>query len=233
MKYQSLKERVQRANLALVEAGLVILTWGNASGADREAGVMAIKPSGVPYDRLGVDDIVVLSIKTGEVVEGSTRPSSDTATHLHLYREFPAIGGVMHSHSIYGTSFAQAMREIPCFGTTHADNFYGAVPVTRAMTDGEINQDYELNTGRVIVECFKKRGIDPEQVPGVLVASHGPFAWGLTVEKAVENAVVLEFSARMALNSLALSPGLAPISRTLLDKHFFRKHGPKATYGQK
>jgi L-ribulose-5-phosphate 4-epimerase len=233
MKYQSLKERVRRANLALVEAGLVILTWGNASGADRDAQVMAIKPSGVPYDRLGVDDIVVLSIKTGEIVEGSARPSSDTATHLHLYREFPAIGGVMHSHSTYGTSFAQAMREIPCFGTTHADNFYGAVPGTRAMTDGEINQDYELNTGRVIVECFKKRGIDPEQVPGVLVASHGPFAWGLTVEKAVENAVVLEFSARMALNSLALSPGLAPISRTLLDKHFFRKHGPKATYGQK
>jgi L-ribulose-5-phosphate 4-epimerase len=233
MKYQSLKERVQRANLALVEAGLVLLTWGNASGADRDAGVMAIKPSGVPYDRLGVDDIVVLSIKTGEIVEGSTRPSSDTATHLHLYREFPTIGGVMHSHSTYGTSFAQAMREIPCFGTTHADNFYGAIPVTRSMTDGEINQDYELNTGRVIVERFKKRGIDPEQVPGVLVASHGPFAWGLTVEKAVENAVVLEFSARMALNSLALSPGLAPISRTLLDKHFFRKHGPKATYGQK
>ena len=233
MKYQSLKERVHRANLALVEAGLVILTWGNASGADRDAGVMAIKPSGVPYDRLGVDDIVVLSIKTGEIVEGSTRPSSDTATHLHLYREFPAIGGVMHSHSTYGTSFAQAMREIPCFGTTHADNFYGPIPVTRPMMDAEINQDYELNTGRVIVERFKKGGIDPEQVPGVLVASHGPFAWGLTVEKAVENAIVLEFSAQMALNSLALSPGLSPISRTLLDKHFFRKHGPKATYGQK
>jgi L-ribulose-5-phosphate 4-epimerase len=233
MKYQSLKERVQRANLALVEAGLVLLTWGNASGADRDAQVMAIKPSGVPYDRLGVDDIVVLSIKTGEIVEGSTRPSSDTPTHLHLYREFPGIGGVMHSHSTYGTSFAQAMREIPCFGTTHADNFYGAIPVTRSMTDAEINQDYELNTGLVIVERFKKGGIDPEQVPGVLVASHGPFAWGLTVEKAVENAVVLEFAARMALNSLALSPNLAPISRTLLDRHFFRKHGPKATYGQK
>ncbi len=233
MKYQSLKERVHRANLALVEAGLVLLTWGNASGADRDAQVMAIKPSGVPYDRLKVDDIVVLSIKTGEIVEGSTRPSSDTATHLHLYREFPGIGGVMHSHSTYGTSFAQAMREIPCFGTTHADNFYGAIPVTRSMTDAEINQDYELNTGRVIVERFKKGGIDPEQVPGVLVASHGPFAWGLTVEKAVENAVVLEFAAHMALNSLSLSPNLAPISRTLLDRHFFRKHGPKATYGQK
>jgi L-ribulose-5-phosphate 4-epimerase len=233
MKYQSLKERVHRANLGLVEAGLVVLTWGNASGADPEAGVMAIKPSGVPYKQLGVDDIVVLSIKTGEVLEGSAKPSSDTATHLHLYREFAGIGGVMHTHSMCGTSFAQAMRDIPCFGTTHADNFYGTIPVTRAMNDVEINQDYELNTGRVIVECFKKRGINPEQVPGVLVASHGPFAWGATVEKAVENAVVLEFSAQMAMNSLALSPGLGPISQTLLDKHFLRKHGPKATYGQK
>jgi L-ribulose-5-phosphate 4-epimerase len=233
MKYQSLKERVHRANLALVEAGLVILTWGNASGADREAGVMAIKPSGVPYDRLKVDDIVVLSLKTGEVVEGSARPSSDTATHLHLYREFPTIAGITHTHSAHGTSFAQALREIPCFGTTHADNFYGPIPVTRAMTDAEINQDYELNTGRVIVECFKKHAIDPERMSGVLVASHGPFAWGLTIEKAVENAIVLEFSARMALNTLALSPNLPPISRTLLDRHFFRKHGPKATYGQK
>jgi L-ribulose-5-phosphate 4-epimerase len=194
---------------------------------------MAIKPSGVPYKQLGVDDIVVLSIKTGEVLEGSAKPSSDSATHLHLYREFTGIGGVMHTHSMCGTSFAQAMRDIPCFGTTHADNFYGTIPVTRAMNDVEINQDYELNTGRVIVECFKKRGINPEQVPGVLVASHGPFAWGATVEKAVENAIVLEFSAQMAMNSLALSPGLGPISQTLLDKHFLRKHGPKATYGQK
>jgi len=231
MNYQSLKERVLRANLALVEAGLVVLTWGNASGADRDAGVMAIKPSGIPYKLLRAEDIVVLSIKTGEVVEGSARPSSDTATHL--YREFPTIGGVMHTHSTCGTSFAQAMRDIPCFGTTHADNFHGPIPVTRAMTDAEINQDYELNTGRVIVECFKKRGINPEQAPGVLVASHGPFAWGATVESAVENAIVLEFSATMALNSLLLSPGLSPISQTLLDKHFLRKHGPKATYGQK
>jgi L-ribulose-5-phosphate 4-epimerase len=233
MKYQSLKERVHRANLALVEAGLVLLTWGNASGADREAGVMAIKPSGIPYKTLAVDDIVVLSIKTGEIVEGSARPSSDTATHLLLYQEFPRIGGVMHSHSTYGTCFAQAKREIPCFGTTHADNFYGPIPVTRDMTDAEINQDYELNTGRVIVETFKKRAIDPEQAPAVLVASHGPFAWGATIEKAVENAIVLEFAAHMALNSLALSPGLQPISKTLLDRHFFRKHGPTATYGQK
>jgi L-ribulose-5-phosphate 4-epimerase len=232
MQYQSLKERVLRGNLALVEAGLVVLTWGNASAVDREAGVMAIKPSGVPYDKLRADDIVVLSLKSGEIVEGTTRPSSDTPTHLHLYREFPALGGVAHTHSTCGTSFAQALKDIPCFGTTQGDNFYGSIPVTRPMTDAEISQDYELNTGHVIVECFKKRGIDPVQVPGVLVASHAPFAWGPTIEKAVENAIVLEFTAKMALKSLAISPGLSPMPKTLLDKHFFRKHGAKATYGQ-
>jgi L-ribulose-5-phosphate 4-epimerase len=232
MNNQSLKERVHRANLELVKAGLVVLTWGNASGADRDAGVMAIKPSGVPYDRLTLDDIVVLSIESGKVIEGSARPSSDTPTHLHLYRQFPSIGGIAHTHSTYGTSFAQALREIPCLGTTHADNFYGPIPVTRPMTDEEIGQDYELNTGRVIVECFEKRGLDPAQIPGVLVASHAPFAWGPTVEKAVENAIVLEFSAQMALNSFALSPKTSPLSKTLLDKHFLRKHGPKAYYGQ-
>jgi L-ribulose-5-phosphate 4-epimerase len=232
MKYQTLKERVLRANLELVNAGLVVLTWGNASGADREAGVMAIKPSGVPYDRLRANDIVVLSIESGEVVEGSARPSSDTPTHLHLYRRFPAVGGVAHTHSTCGTSFCQALRDIPCLGTTHADNFYGAIPVTRQMTDAEIAQDYELNTGRVIVECFEKRGIDPAQIPGVLVASHAPFAWGVTAEKAVENAVVLEFSAQIAINTIALSPRVSPVSKALLDKHFLRKHGPKAYYGQ-
>jgi L-ribulose-5-phosphate 4-epimerase len=232
MKYRTLKERVLRGNLALVEAGLVVLTWGNASAADREAGMMAIKPSGIPYDRLGANDIVVLSIETGRIVEGSAKPSSDTPTHLHLYREFPALGGVAHTHSTCGTSFAQALRDIPCLGTTHADNFYGPIPVTRPMTDAEIQADYELNTGRVIVECFRKRGIDPAHTPGVLVASHAPFAWGATIEKAVENAIVLEFSAKMAINSLSLSPNVPEISRTLLDKHFFRKHGPTATYGQ-
>lgn len=232
MKYRALKERVHRGNLALVEAGLVLLTWGNASAVDREAGIMAIKPSGVPYDRLGVDDIVVLSLETGAIVEGSNRPSSDTPTHLHLYREFPTLGGIAHTHSTCGTVFAQALRDIPCFGTTHADNFCGPIPVTRPMTDAEIENDYELNTGRVIVECFRKRAIDPSHAPGVLVASHAPFAWGPTIEKAVENAVVLEFSAQMALNSLALSPNLSPISKSLLEKHFFRKHGTRATYGQ-
>ena len=210
----------------------MVLTWGNASAVDREAGVMAIKPSGVPYDRLGIDDIVVLSLKTGEIVEGKARPSSDTPTHLHLYREFPDVGGVAHTHSTNGTCFAQAMRAIPCFGTTQGDNFYGAIPVTRAMTDAEIQGEYELNTGKVIVECFRDGGIDPGNVPGVLVASHAPFAWGPTTEKAVENAIVLEFSAKMALNAMLLNPRVSPIPQALLDKHFLRKHGAGAYYGQ-
>jgi L-ribulose-5-phosphate 4-epimerase len=232
MAYEQLKEQVLKANLALVEAGLVVLTWGNASGVDREAGVMAIKPSGVAYDKLRADDIVVLSLKTGEIVDGKGRPSSDTPTHLHLLREFPAIGAIVHTHSTHGTSFAQAQRDIPCFGTSHADNFYGAIPVTRPMTPSEIETDYELNTGRVIVECFRQRKLDPAQVPGVLVASHAPFTWGATSKKAVENAIVLEFAAQMALNTLALSPQAGPISQVMLDKHFLRKHGPKAYYGQ-
>jgi L-ribulose-5-phosphate 4-epimerase len=232
MPYEELKNRVHRANLALVEAGLVVLTWGNASGADRQAGVMAIKPSGVAYDKLRPDDVVVLSIETGQVVEGAARPSSDTPTHLHLYREFASVGGIAHTHSTYGTSFAQALREIPCLGTTHADNFYGAIPVTRALTPDEIGRDYELNTGKVIVECFRDGGIDPGNVPGVLVAGHAPFTWGPTPEKAVENAIVLEFSARMALNALLLNPRLSPIPQALLDKHFLRKHGAEAYYGQ-
>jgi L-ribulose-5-phosphate 4-epimerase len=232
MPYDELKKRVLRANLALVEAGLVTLTWGNASAADRKEGVMAIKPSGVPYDKLQPSDIVVLSIATGQVVEGTTRPSSDTPTHLLLYQEFESLGGVAHTHSLYGTCFAQANREIPCFGTTHADNFYGAIPVTRQLTPAEIANDYELNTGKAIVECFRGGKIDPANVPGVLIASHAPFAWGATAEKAVENAIVLEFSAHMALHTLALNPGLGPIPRVLLDKHFLRKHGAKAYYGQ-
>jgi L-ribulose-5-phosphate 4-epimerase len=233
MNHQSLKQRTLQANLALVEAGLVTLTWGNASAADRSADVMAIKPSGIPYDRLTVDDIVVLSITTGEIIEGATRPSSDTPTHLHLYREFKEVAGVVHTHSPCGTSFAQALREIPCLGTTHADNFFGPIPVTRPLTSAEIEKDYELNTGHVIAECFAKRALNPLQIPGVLVASHAPFAWGATIEKAVENAIVLEFCAQMALNSLSLSPNIPPIPQALLDKHFLRKHGPKAYYGQK
>lgn len=232
MGYAELKERVYRANLALVESGLVVLTWGNASGADRAAGVMAIKPSGVPYDKLAASDMVVLRIDTGEVVEGTARPSSDTPTHLVLYRAFAACGGIVHTHSEFGTAFAQAGREIPCLGTTHADNFYGAIPVTRSMKPEEIQKDYEHNTGLVIVERFEQNRIDPRQVPGVLVAGHAPFAWGETPDKAVENAIVLEFCAKMAVTSMRLNPSVQPISQTLLDKHFLRKHGAGAYYGQ-
>jgi L-ribulose-5-phosphate 4-epimerase len=232
MAYEQLRNAVYEANLALVEAGLVVLTWGNASGADRDAGVMAIKPSGVPYKQLGPKDIVVLSLETGEVVEGAARPSSDTPTHLHLYRAFDCVGGIVHTHSTFGTSFAQACREIPCLGTTHADNFYGDIPVTRAMSTDEVETDYELNTGKVIVECFRSRKLSPADIPGVLVASHAPFAWGSTPEKAVENAIVLEFTAQMAANSYGLNPNTAAISKVLLDKHFLRKHGRQAYYGQ-
>jgi L-ribulose-5-phosphate 4-epimerase len=232
MSYDALKEAVCSANLAVVRAGLVVLTWGNASGVDRTAGVMAIKPSGVSYDDLRPDDIVVLSLSSGEVLEGELRPSSDTPTHLHLYREFPDVGAVVHTHSSYAVSFAQAQREVPCLGTTHADHFYGPVPVTRPMTAEEIRDGYEHNTGVVIVECFRDRGIDPAEVPGVLVAGHGPFAWGSTPSKAVENAVVLEVVAQIALHTHLLNRQVSPIDQVLLDKHFLRKHGAHSYYGQ-
>ena len=232
MTYDHLKERVCQANLDLVRAGLVILTWGNASAADRGAGVMAIKPSGISYERLRPEDIIVLSLETGQVIDGPSRPSSDTPTHLHLYRSFDSANGIAHTHSTYATSFAQAVREVPCLGTTHADNFHGGIPVTRALTGDEIRSDYELNTGRVIVERFWNGKIDPGAIPGVLVACHGPFAWGPNVEKAVENAIVLEFAAHMAFNTLALAPSAPALLQTLLDKHFLRKHGSDAYYGQ-
>ncbi len=232
MSYQELKTKVYEANLALVESGLVVLSWGNASGVDRAKGIMAIKPSGVPYAKLKADDMVLVSLDTGLVTEGSARPSSDTPTHLHLYREFPECGAIVHTHSLHGTSFAQAGREIPCLGTTHADNFYGAIPVTRAMTPGEIQSDYELNTGKVIVECFRSKKIDPARVPGVLIAGHAPFAWGQNTSKAVENAIVLEFAAQMAMNTFLINPGATGIDEVLLDKHYLRKHGTKAYYGQ-
>ena len=232
MPYEDLKERVCRLNLALVDAGLVVLTWGNASGVDRKAGVMAIKPSGLVYAAMKPEHVIVMSLETGKIVDGPGRPSSDTPTHLHLYREFPAIGAVVHTHSTYATSFAQAQRDLPCFGTTHADNFHGAIPCTRAMTREEIENDYELNTGKVIVECFRQRGLDPLDVPGVLVSSHAPFTWGVNEDKALENAIVMEFAALMALHSLALNPKLGQIPEILLDRHFKRKHGPTAYYGQ-
>ncbi len=231
--FEELRERVYQANLQLVEAKLVVLTWGNASGVDRSAGVMAIKPSGMNYRTMTPDDIPILSIETGELVHGERRPSSDTPTHLHLYRQMPAIGGVVHTHSPYGTSFAQARRPIPCYGTTHADNFHGPIPFTRDLNEQEVEKEYELNTGKVIVETFDELFLDPLHVPGILVGGHAPFTWGVGVESAVENAIVLEFSAMMACQSMTINPQTRPIPQSLLDKHFFRKHGPSAYYGQR
>lgn len=233
MAYELLKEQVFKANLELVKSGLVVLTWGNASGADRKAGVFGIKPSGVAYDKLRPDDIVILSIETGQVVEGSARPSSDTPTHWHFYKKWESVNGAVHTHSLHATSFSQAHKDLPCFGTTHADNFHGTIPCTRPLTQAEIDNDYELNTGKVIVDCFARRKIDPSAVPAVLVAGHAPFAWGPTPDKAVENAIVLEFAAQMAINTLALNPKAHSLPKILQDKHYLRKHGAKAYYGQK
>ncbi len=228
---ESLKRQVCAANLKLVAEGLVIQTWGNASGIDRARGLVVIKPSGVSYDSLKPVDLAVVSLKTGKVVEGRLRPSSDTPTHLVLYRAFPGIGGVVHTHSLYATAWAQARKGIPSYGTTQADYWYGDVPCTRLLTAKEVKTDYEANTGRVIVETFEK--LDPMQHPAVLVASHGPFTWGKDVYDAVHNAEVLEFVARLASETLWLNPKTKPIQSVLLNKHFLRKHGPKAHYGQK
>ena len=228
---EELKKRVCEANLKLVAEGLVIQTWGNVSGVDRAGGNMVIKPSGVPYDRMKPDHMVVVSLETGRVVEGDLKPSSDTPTHRILYRAFEGIGGVVHTHSLYATAWAQARREIPPLGTTHADYFHGPVPCTRLLTVKEIKNDYEANTGHVIVERFKK--LEPLHFPGVLVASHAPFAWGATLEKAVENAIVLEHLARLASETLRVKPAVKSMQHVLLDKHFLRKHGPGAYYGQK
>jgi L-ribulose-5-phosphate 4-epimerase len=227
-----LRERVLEANRAVVRAGLVVLTFGNASAVDREAGVMAIKPSGVAYDDLSAEKMVVVDLETGAVVDGAHRPSSDTPTHLVLYRAFDAVGGIVHTHSTFATAWAQAARELPCFGTTHADHFRGPVPVTRAMSSDEIHGDYEERTGDVIVETFERRGLDPLETPAVLVASHGPFAWGADVEHAVENAVALETVAELALQTVTLRADAAAVGDDLLDRHFLRKHGPAAYYGQ-
>ena len=229
---EALKEEVCRANLMLPEHGLVTFTWGNVSGVDRESGMMVIKPSGVEYDGMRPEDMVVVSLETGERVEGRWKPSSDTDTHVALYNAFPSIGGVVHTHSRWATSFAQAVRGIPAFGTTQGDYFYGEIPVTRKMTPEEIGGRYELETGNVIIETFRQRGIDPDQVPAALVYSHGPFAWGKGAMNAVHNAVVLEEVAFMAFHAMALTPGLPPMQQELLDKHYLRKHGPGAYYGQ-
>ena len=228
---EELKQEVCRANLALVKEGLVIQTWGNASGIDRKHDLVVIKPSGVSYDGMNPEHMVVVSLETGKVIEGSLRPSSDTPTHLVLYRAFPKIGGVVHTHSLYATAWAQARREIPAYGTTQADYWYGEVPCTRAMTPREIKTDYEANTGHVIVETFKR--VDPMQHPAVLVAGHGPFTWGADVNDAVHNASVLEFVARLAGETLRINPKTKPMESALLSKHFLRKHGTNAYYGQK
>lgn len=226
---ESLKHAVLKANLDLPKYRLVTFTWGNVSGINRERGLVVIKPSGVPYPELTLDDLVVLNLE-GEIVEGRLKPSSDTPTHLELYRNFPGIGGIVHTHSPWATSWAQAGRGIPALGTTHGDYFYGEVPCTRKMTEAEINGDYERETGRVIVETFRDR--DPDQIPGVLMHSHAPFSWGEDPNDAVHHAVVLEEVAKLAYRSYALNPSLAPMDQSLLDRHFLRKHGTNAYYGQ-
>ncbi len=227
---ERLKKEVCEANLQLVREGLVVQTFGNASGVDREQALVVIKPSGVAYDRMKPSDMVVLSLATAEVVEGDLNPSSDTPTHLVLYRAFPRIGGIVHTHSFQATAWAQAGMELPPFGTTHADYFDGAVPCTRRLSPQEIKNDYEANTGQVIVETFKSR--DPEACPAVLVASHAPFTWGKTAGDAVHNAVILEHLARLASETLRIFPSAKPMQTVLLKKHFYRKHGPGAYYGQ-
>lgn len=229
---EQLKEEVLAANLALPKHHLVTFTWGNVSAVDRERGVIVIKPSGVEYDVMTAEDMVVVDLASGKVVEGNKKPSSDTPTHLELYRQFEHIGGIVHTHSRHATVWAQAQRDLAAFGTTHGDYFYGSIPCTRLMKDAEIEGEYELETGKVIVETFRERGIDPMQVPAVLVASHGPFAWGKDADNAVHNAVVLEEIAYMNLFSLQVNPQLGAMQQTLLDKHYLRKHGKNAYYGQ-
>jgi L-ribulose-5-phosphate 4-epimerase len=228
---EALKAEVCKANLDLVREGLVIQTWGNVSAIDRETGIVVIKPSGVPYDGMKPEHMVAVSLKTGRVVEGDLRPSSDTPTHLVLYRAFAGVGGIVHTHSLHATAWAQAKKSIPALGTTHADYWYGAIPCTRPMTKEEIEDAYEEKTGDVIVETFK--GLDPLAVPAAIVASHGPFAWGKNAAAAVHNAAVLEYVARLAGETLRIAPDTGPMPQILLDKHFLRKHGPQAYYGQK
>lgn len=225
---KQLKENVYTANLELPKSGLVILTWGNVSGIDREKGVIAIKPSGVDYNNMKAEDMVIIDME-GQKVEGRYKPSSDLATHLELYKAFEEVGCVIHTHSYWATVWAQAGKAIPCLGTTHADYFHGEIPITSSMTDAEINGDYEKETGSVIIKAFKN--YDYRYTPAVLVKNHGPFVWGKSIEEAVHNAIVLEEIAKMAYYTLTLN-GSADMSKTLMDKHFYRKHGANAYYGQ-
>ena len=229
---EELKEKVFKANLDLVKHNLVIFTWGNVSGIDREKGLVVIKPSGVSYDTMKASDMVVVDLKTGKVVEGDLNPSSDTPTHLVLYRAYPEIGGIVHTHSTYATAWAQAGLSIPNIGTTHADYFHDDIPCTDDMTEEEVKGDYELETGNVIVNCIEKRKVNPVHTPGVLVKNHGPFAWGKDADNAVYNAVVMEQVAKMAFVSFCVNPH-TKMNPLLVEKHFSRKHGPNAYYGQK
>jgi L-ribulose-5-phosphate 4-epimerase len=230
MMLEQLKQQVYEANMALPAQGLVTYTWGNVSGIDRERGVVVIKPSGIPYEQMQAADMVVVDL-AGKVLEGRFRPSSDTSTHLVLYRRYPQLGGIVHTHSTHATAWAQAGRAIPALGTTHADYFAGDIPCSRGLTEQEVAQDYELETGHVIVETLGEH--DPMHTPGIVVYQHGPFSWGASPEEAVHNAVVLEEVARMAWISCSLNPALRHIDAHLLEKHFSRKHGPNAYYGQR
>lgn len=229
---EKLKKDVLEANLQLPKHGLVTFTWGNVSGIDRDQGLVVIKPSGVPYEELTLEDMVVVDLE-GNIIEGTKRPSSDTPTHLSLYRSFQHIGGIVHTHSPWATAWAQAGRSIPALGTTHADYYYGEIPCTRTLTKNEITRAYELETGNVIIETFETGGIDPLAMPGVLVSNHAPFCWGKDANQAVHNAVVLEEVAKMALHTFQLNSQIEPIDQFLLDKHYLRKHGVNAYYGQK
>lgn len=229
---KKLKHAVYEANMELPHRGLVTYTWGNVSGIDRERGLVVIKPSGVSYDELTPDDLVVLDLD-GKVVDGKLNPSSDTKTHLELYKTFPEIGGIVHTHSPYAVGWAQAGRDIPAYGTTHADYFYGPVPCCRSLTEQEVEEDYERNTGLVIVETFRQRELDPVHVPGAICRNHGPFTWGKDAAQAVYHAVVLEEVAKMAVYTTQIAPDAQPAPQYVLDKHFLRKHGPNAYYGQK
>lgn len=231
MHLLDLRHQVLEANLMLAREGLVRLTWGNVSGIDRDKGWLVIKPSGVAYDDLSVDKLVIVDLE-GRVVEGHLNPSSDTPTHRILYREFEAIGGVCHTHSVHATQFSQAGRELPCHGTTHADHFFGTVPVVRELTEAEVSEDYETNTGVAIVEAFRERGIDPVEMPACFQAYHAPFTWGKSALDAVKNSVALEVCCEMALGTWRLSPEQHPLPEHLLRKHYLRKHGPGAYYGQ-
>ena len=227
---EALKKDVYEANMELVAKGMVIYTWGNVSGIDREKGLVVIKPSGVAYDEMKPEDMVVVDLASGKVVEGTLKPSSDTPTHLELYRAYPELGGVVHTHSTWAVTFAQAGMDIPAFGTTHADYFYGDIPCTRDLTEKEIEEAYEVNTGKVILETIGEK--NPMDIPGIVVKNHGPFAWGRTPAGAVYNAVVLDKVAEMAYHTRTLNPRVPRVPQYLLDKHYFRKHGANAYYGQ-